>query len=270
MANSKNGNSNGNGHTNGKSKEAGKVIVVLGGQWGDEGKGKLVDLLAQEVDIVARCAGGNNAGHTVVVDDVSYDFHMLPSGMVNPNCISLLGNGVVIHLGQMLEEIRKNEKKGLTEWKNRLLISNRAHLVFDFHQTVDGMQEASKGANQIGTTKKGIGPTYSTKALRNGIRVGELKNFENFANRYRNLAGDFQKQFPNLEINVEKDLEIFRKIANEIYPCITDTVCYLNEALKSNRKILVEGANATMLDIDHGEFFFHFCFWFDFSEFRFP
>lgn len=178
-----------------------RAYCVLGAQWGDEGKGKIVDLLASEMDVVCRCAvrtvahltrhshftffplqGGNNAGHTVVVGNTEYDFHLLPSGIINTNAISVLGNGVVIHVGQMLEEIKKNEAKGLRDWKKRLLISDRAHMVFDFHQAVDGLQEqqkAQKGQN-LGTTKKGIGPTYSSKASRTGIRMAELLSFGQF------------------------------------------------------------------------------------------
>jgi len=111
-----------------------KVKVVLGAQWGDEGKGKLVDLLAENADVVARCQGGNNAGHTVIVGETAYDFHLLPSGIIWPNCISLIGNGVVVHVPSLFEELEKNEKKGLEGWDTRLKISDRAHLVFDFHQ----------------------------------------------------------------------------------------------------------------------------------------
>jgi len=151
-----------------------KVDVVLGAQWGDEGKGKVVDMLASDVDIVCRCQGGNNAGHTVVANGTEFDFHLLPSGVVNEKCVSVIGNGVVIHLPSLFDEVLKNEAKGLQLPENRLIISDRAHLVFDFHQHVDGMQEAEKGGKSLGTTKKGIGPAYSSKATRNGIRVGEL------------------------------------------------------------------------------------------------
>ncbi|XP_050528215.1 adenylosuccinate synthetase [Daktulosphaira vitifoliae] len=151
-----------------------KVTVVLGAQWGDEGKGKVVDMLASDADLVCRCQGGNNAGHTVVVDNKEFDFHLLPSGIINPNCKSIIGNGVVIHLPGLFEECIKNERKGLINWKQRLLISDRAHLVFDFHQQVDGLQEMEKGKKSLGTTKKGIGPTYASKATRNGLRLADL------------------------------------------------------------------------------------------------
>lgn len=154
-----------------------KATVILGAQWGDEGKGKLVDLLATKADAVCRFNGGNNAGHTVLAHGIEYDFHMLPSGIINEQCVSVIGNGCVIHLPDMFKEIAKNAAKGhMTEWQKRLLISDRAHLVFDLHQEIDGLVEGSKGSGSLGTTKKGIGPTYASKATRNGIRVCDLIN----------------------------------------------------------------------------------------------
>uniref|UniRef100_A0A667YVH3 Adenylosuccinate synthetase n=1 Tax=Myripristis murdjan TaxID=586833 RepID=A0A667YVH3_9TELE len=207
-----------------------KVTVVLGAQWGDEGKGKVVDLLATEADLVCRCQGGNNAGHTVVVDGKEYDFHLLPSGIINSKSISLIGNGVVIHLPGLFEEGDKNEKKGLKGWDKRLIVSDRAHLVFDFHQVVDGLQETQRQAQEgknIGTTKKGIGPTYSSKASRTGLRVCDL-------------LGDF------------KD---FSTLLKRLRPMVRDGVYYMYEALHGPpKKILVEGANAALLDIDFGTY----------------
>ncbi|CAF3993723.1 unnamed protein product, partial [Rotaria magnacalcarata] len=139
------------------------VSIVLGAQWGDEGKGKLVDLLASEADIVCRCQGGNNAGHSVLVDGVEYDFHMLPSGFHLQNCVNIIGNGCVVNLPELVEEIKKNESRGVTNWSTRLFISDRAHLVFDFHKQSDGFLERGRGKSSLGTTKKGIGPTYSSK-----------------------------------------------------------------------------------------------------------
>lgn len=153
-----------------------KATVILGSQWGDEGKGKVVDLLALTADAVCRFNGGNNAGHTVIANGIEYDFHILPTGIINEKCLSIIGNGCVIHLPDMLREIAKNEAKGLKGWHDRLLISDRAHLVFDLHQEIDGLVEGSKGKDSLGTTKKGIGPTYSSKATRNGIRVCDLMN----------------------------------------------------------------------------------------------
>uniref|UniRef100_A0A7N6B2Z5 Adenylosuccinate synthetase n=1 Tax=Anabas testudineus TaxID=64144 RepID=A0A7N6B2Z5_ANATE len=209
-----------------------KVTVVLGAQWGDEGKGKVVDLLATEADIVCRCQGGNNAGHTVVVDGKEYDFHLLPSGIINPKSTSLIGNGVVIHLPGLFEEGDKNEKKGLKGWEKRLIVSDRAHLVFDFHQVVDGLQETERQAQEgknIGTTKKGIGPAYSSKASRTGLRVCDLL-----------------------------DSKTLCALNEEMIYChclYSNGVYYMYEALHgAPKKILVEGANAALLDIDFGTY----------------
>lgn len=198
--------------------------------------------------------GGNNAGHTVVVDGIEYDFHLLPSGIINSNCVSVVGNGVVIHVAQLFDEISKNEAKGLKDWKKRLIISDRAHLVFDFHQAADGLLETQKGAKSLGTTKKGIGPTYSTKAARTGIRMAELLgDFAQFEDKFRTLAANFCAQFPaDLKINIDEELAKYRKFAEEIRPCITDTIHFMHKSIRAGKKILVEGANATMLDIDFG------------------
>ncbi|XP_047511980.1 adenylosuccinate synthetase [Pieris napi] len=232
-----------------------KVTVVLGAQWGDEGKGKVVDLLALNSDIVCRCQGGNNAGHTVVVDGKEFDFHLLPSGIINQKCTSVIGNGVVIHLPGLFEELKKNELKGMKDWQDRLIISDRAHLVFDVHQQVDGLQEAEKGKNSLGTTKKGIGPTYSSKATRNGIRIGDLLgDFTMFEEKFRTLAETYKRMFPSLEVDIEGELIKYKEYAEKIRPLVKDTVTYLHKEISSGSKVLVEGANAAMLDIDFGTY----------------
>lgn len=233
----------------------GRVTVVLGTQWGDEGKGKAVDMLATESDVVCRCQGGNNAGHTVVVKDTEFDFHLLPSGIINPDCKSVIGNGVVIHIPGLFEEITKNEIKGLSDWKERLVVSDRAHLVFDFHQEVDGLQEIEKGKHSIGTTKKGIGPAYSSKAARSGIRVADLVgDFSIFADKYKSLVLSYKRMFPNLDVNVDQELEKYKEYAERLRPLVVESVSYIHKALRDGKKILVEGANATMLDIDFGTY----------------
>lgn len=232
-----------------------KVTVVLGAQWGDEGKGKVVDLLAVDSDIVCRCQGGNNAGHTVVVDGKEFDFHLLPSGIINPKCTSVIGNGVVIHLPGLFEELKKNESKGMQGCQDRLVISDRAHLVFDVHQQVDGLQEAEKGKNSLGTTKKGIGPTYSAKATRNGIRIGDLLgDFSIFEDKYRTLVASYKRMFPSLEVDIESELDRYRDYADRVRPMMKDTVSFLHREIGNGKKVLVEGANAAMLDIDFGTY----------------
>ncbi|CAB1332958.1 unnamed protein product [Coregonus sp. 'balchen'] len=227
-----------------------KVTVVLGAQWGDEGKGKVVDLLAMDADIVCRCQGGNNAGHTVVVDSVEYDFHLLPSGVLNKKAVSFIGNGVVIHLPGLFEEAEKNlqKGKGLQGWEKRLKISDRAHIVFNFHQAVDGIQEQQRqqqAGKNLGTTKKGIGPAYSSKAARNGLRVCDLvSDFTVFEEKFRVLAEHFLTMYPNLNLYAER-----------LRPLVTDGVYFMHKALTGpSKKILVEGANAALLDIDFGTY----------------
>lgn len=232
-----------------------KVTVVLGAQWGDEGKGKVVDMLAGNADIVARCQGGNNAGHTVVVGDKEYDFHLLPSGIINPKSKSIIGNGVVVHLPQLFEELLKNEQKGLTHLRECLLISDRAHMVFDFHQQADGLQEQEKGGKSLGTTKKGIGPTYSSKATRNGIRIADLLgDFQMFSEKFRSLVSNYHRMLPELNVDVEAELERYKGFVEQVRPFVVETISYLNTAIKANKSVLVEGANAAMLDIDFGTY----------------
>ncbi|KAL5463636.1 hypothetical protein EMCRGX_G032551 [Ephydatia muelleri] len=233
------------------------VTVVVGGQWGDEGKGKLVDHLATDADFVCRYNGGNNAGHTVVADGVTYDFHLLPSGIISSNCKSVIGNGVVIHLPGLFDEIKKNEAKGLKGWQDRLMISTRAHLVFDFHQQVDGLVEQEKASSNLslGTTKKGIGPAYSSKSSRTGIRVCDLYNSPNLlAEKFTALVEDHRKRFPSLQVDIAAELKRCKEFAELIRPMVFDTVLAVNQAIGEGRKVLVEGANAAMLDIDFGTY----------------
>uniref|UniRef100_A0A8D1X486 Adenylosuccinate synthetase isozyme 2 n=1 Tax=Sus scrofa TaxID=9823 RepID=A0A8D1X486_PIG len=241
-----------------------RVTVVLGAQWGDEGKGKVVDLLAQDADIVCRCQGGNNAGHTVVVDSVEYDFHLLPSGIINPNVTAFIGNGVVIHLPGLFEEAEKNVQKGkgLEGWEKRLIISDRAHIVFDFHQAADGIQEQQRqeqAGKNLGTTKKGIGPVYSSKAARSGLRMCDLvSDFDGFSERFKVLANQYKSIYPTLEIDIEGELQKLKGYMERIKPMVRDGVYFLYEALHGPpKKILVEGANAALLDIDFGNSVIH-------------
>uniref|UniRef100_A0A672IF59 Adenylosuccinate synthetase n=1 Tax=Salarias fasciatus TaxID=181472 RepID=A0A672IF59_SALFA len=212
-----------------------KVTVVLGAQWGDEGKGKVVDLLAMDADIVCRCQGGNNAGHTVVVDSVEYDFHLLPN--IPDNTAAFI----------------------TTRWEERLKISDRAHIVFNFHQAVDGIQEQQRQQQEgknLGTTKKGIGPAYSSKAARNGLRVCDLvSDFKVFEEKFRMLAEHFLTMYPNLNVDVDSELQQLKGYAERLRPLVTDGVYFMHKALTGpSKKILVEGANAALLDIDFGTY----------------
>ncbi|KAF9021602.1 hypothetical protein BGZ52_001614 [Haplosporangium bisporale] len=229
------------------------VTVVLGAQWGDEGKGKLSDILSQEADVCARCQGGNNAGHTIVVGKTKYDFHMLPSGLVNENCTSIVGAGVVVHVPSFFEELSNLEKKGL-DCTGRLFVSDRAHLVFDVHQIIDGLKELELGRGSIGTTRKGIGPTYSSKASRSGLRVHHLYNFEEFADKFRTLVANKHKRYGAFDYDVEAEIARYKILAEKLKPYVIDSVYYMNKAIKGNKKVLVEGANALMLDLDWGTY----------------
>ncbi|KAG0642078.1 Adenylosuccinate synthetase [Tuber brumale] len=230
------------------------ATVVLGTQFGDEGKGKLVDILCSNVDVCARSAGGNNAGHTIVVNGVTYDFHILPSGLVNPKCLNIIGSGVVVHVPSFFHELESIQKKGL-DTTNRIFISDRAHLVFDLHQLVDGLEEVELGAKGIGTTRKGIGPTYSTKAARSGIRVYDLFHWEEFEKKLRLLAAGYKRRFGDLlEYDVEEELSRYKVYYETLRPYVVDAVVFIKHAFETNKRVLVEGANALMLDIDYGTY----------------
>ena len=228
--------------------------TVLGSQWGDEGKGKLVDILAREYDVVARRQGGANAGHTIYDDDgKKYALHLVPSGILNENATCVVGNGVVVHLPGMFDEIDALLKAGV-DARGRMMVSDRAHLLFDLHKEIDGLREAELSGNKIGTTKRGIGPAYASKATRNGVRLGDIRDADKFANALRTLAADAAARFDGFEYDVEAEIVRYREIASRIEPFIADTVEYVNDAHRNGKKILVEGANATMLDLDFGTY----------------
>ncbi|EIN06980.1 Adenylosuccinate synthetase [Punctularia strigosozonata HHB-11173 SS5] len=234
------------------------VTVVLGSQWGDEGKGKLVDILSAQADICARCAGGNNAGHTIVVNmpgrgKTTFAFHILPSGLVNPTCTGLIGNGCVVHLPSFFEELDALEAQGL-DCTGRLFISDRAQLVFDFHQIVDGLKEVELGGSSIGTTKKGIGPAYSGKASRSGLRIHHLFNPTIFADKFRKVVEGRFKRYGHFEYDTEGEIERYKALAERLRPYVIDSVAYVHSALASGKRVLVEGANALMLDLDFGTY----------------
>ena len=266
------------------------VTVVLGSQWGDEGKGKLVDILASQSDLCCRCQGGNNAGHTIVVDGRKFDFHLLPSGLVNPGCVNVIGNGVVVHLPSFFNELNAIEEKGLSslfpspsnngistdslpngsklEGERRLKLSDRAHLVFDFHQIVDGLKEVELGGSNIGTTKRGIGPCYSSKASRSGLRIhhlihalwqldsGQVQSWleTEFATKLRTIVDNRMKRYGEFEYDLEADLQRYLELARKVKPFVCDTVPLVHSALQSGKEVLVEGANALMLDLDFGTY----------------
>ncbi|KAJ8075936.1 Adenylosuccinate synthase [Marasmius tenuissimus] len=235
------------------------VSVVLGAQWGDEGKGKLADILSGTADICARCAGGNNAGHTIVAPvgpnkvPTTFAFHLLPSGLVNPTCTGLIGTGCVVHVPSFFAELDALQAQGL-DCTGRLFLSDRAQLVFDFHQIVDGLKEVELGGKSIGTTKKGIGPAYSGKASRSGLRVHHLYDHDTFAQKFRKLVEGRFKRYGHFEYDTEGEILRYKELAERLRPYVTDSVVYIHQAIAAGKNILVEGANALMLDIDYGTY----------------
>jgi adenylosuccinate synthase len=226
---------------------------VLGAQWGDEGKGKLVDILALRYDIVARFNGGANAGHTLVVDGKKYAFHLLPCGILYPGKTNLIGNGVVLHFPTMMKELENLTKNGI-DYTGRLKISNRTHVLFDFHQIIDGRQEDA-ASEKIGTTRRGIGPCYGSKIARQGVRVADLMDPQIFETKYNQLLKSVQASH-KFDYDAKSELEKFKKYRSFLIEqkMVVDSVPFLSEAIRSGKSVLAEGANAALLDIDFGTY----------------
>jgi len=232
----------------------GNVTTILGSQWGDEGKGKLVDILSGEYNVIARATGGANAGHTIYIGEKKFVFHLIPSGMMNEGKICVIGNGVVVHIPTLLEEIDVLEQSGILT-SGRLFISDRAHMVMDYHKIVDEIQEESRGNKKVGTTKRGIGPAYMDKVKRSGIRMHTLGNQELFENTVKENAKALKEIYGSkFKYDVDEELARYREYAKRIRPLLIDTSFYLNRAIESGKTILIEGANGMMLDIDHGTY----------------
>jgi len=233
-----------------------KVTCVLGAQWGDEGKGKLVDILAQQYDVVARFNGGANAGHTLVVEGEKFALHLVPCGILVPNVLNVVGSGTVVHVPTLLEELAHLEKSNI-KYEGRLFISKRAHMLFEFHKLIDGAQEQSRGTKKIGTTKRGIGPCYANKMNRNGIRFGDLLHWDSFVQKYTSLVEALKFKYPKTLENYdhESELALYKgTYFPSIQPMISDTILLLNKCVNEGKRVLAEGANAAMLDIDFGTY----------------
>jgi len=232
------------------------VTAIIGGQWGDEGKGKIVDLLAEKADVVARYSGGTNAGHTVVNAQGKFKLHLIPSGIFHPSADCLIGNGVVINPGILINEIEGLQQRGIDT--SRLFISDRAHLIMPYHILLDELEETARGASAIGTTKQGIGPAYMDKAARRGIRVGELIDRELFRKRLRGYL-EFKnyiitKIFDVKPLSFDEIYEEYCGYADRMKPFVRETSLMINEAIDKGNSILLEGAQGTMLDIDFGTY----------------
>ena len=229
------------------------VTVVVGTQWGDEGKAKVIDLLAASHQIVARYQGGHNAGHTVVIGDQKYALQLTPSGVFYDTVTPVIGNGVVVDLPTLFKEIDALESRGIST--ARLKVSSLAHLIFPWHQAMDAALEAARGDGKIGTTLKGIGPAYVDKVKRAGIRVGEVLDIKSFEQRVRERAIAARREVSDVggdTFDVEEVVSAFVAYAQRLAPYVADTVNLLHDARERGENILLEGAQATFLDIDHG------------------
>jgi adenylosuccinate synthase len=235
------------------------VSIIVGAQWGDEGKGKIVDLLTKEADIVARYQGGANAGHTLVIDGKKYVLHLIPSGILHPTAQCVIGNGVVIDPVALMEEIRMLESYGINI-TGRLFISHRAHLIMPYHKLLDAAQETSakEGGKAIGTTGRGIGPAYIDKASRAGIRIVDLLNRTTFAAKLRakitEVNNILHKLYDYEQLDAEKIADEYCQFDTQIDPFITDTTLFLHDAIAAGKNILLEGAQGALLDVDHGTY----------------
>ncbi len=232
-------------------------IVLVGAQWGDEGKGKVIDYLTDKVDIVVRSQGGNNAGHTVVVGEEKYILRLIPSGILRKGTLCVIGNGVVLDPIALWEEISELAAHGVKINSKNLLISECAHLVFPFHITIDEQREAAKGAQKIGTTKRGIGPAYGDKIARVGIRLGELSEPEFFTEKLQarvKEANSVLRAFGQSPIKFKTLLNQYLEVGEKIRPLVTNTVLTIHRAIRAGKEILFEGAQGTFLDVDHGTY----------------
>ncbi|MDS1030553.1 adenylosuccinate synthase [Bacillota bacterium LX-D] len=232
------------------------TVVLVGAQWGDEGKGKITDYLAEEAEIVVRSQGGNNAGHTVLTGREEYKLHLIPSGILYPEKICVIGNGVVIDPKVLLEEMDYLQAKGIN--LANLRISDTAHIILPYHKKLDELEEESRGDHKIGTTKRGIGPAYADKASRMGIRMIDLLDKEEFAvllERNIKIKNEFlQKVYGSEAFETAEILQEYTEYAEKLRPYVTDTSVLVNQAIRSGKKVLFEGAQGTLLDLDHGTY----------------
>src|SRR5437588_163824 len=230
--------------------------ILVGAQWGDEGKGKIIDVLTEQADVVVRTQGGNNAGHTVFIKGQKYVLHLVPSGILRKNKLCVIGNGVVVDPVSLVEEIQGLSKLGIKAGGN-LFLSETAHLVFPYHRELDAQREILKGKNKIGTTKRGIGPAYGDKAARTGLRVIDLVDAARFKEKLEfkiQENNEILKAFGAEPLSFEKVHADYRAAGDYLKPFVANTVILLHEALGKGRDVLFEGAQGTFLDIDHGTY----------------
>ncbi len=230
------------------------VSLILGTQWGDEGKGKIVDLLSEKADFAVRFHGGNNAGHTVIANGKKYAFHLIPSGVLHKNCTAVIGNGVILDLEVLEEEIQLLKDNGINP-KGKLFISPKCHIIIPYHKALDEAYENARGKDKLGTTKRGIGPCLADKVSYNGIRVYELLNWKVFEQKFKfqtKIKNEILKTFNVKPVDIKKELEKFRKLREIIAPFVFDTYTLLKTAADRGKNIIMEGAHGVMLDLDFG------------------
>ncbi|ANA80131.1 adenylosuccinate synthetase [Paenibacillus vortex V453] len=232
------------------------TVVVVGTQWGDEGKGKITDYLAESADVVARYQGGNNAGHTILIDGKKFKLSLIPSGVFYKDKTCVIGNGMVVNPAALIEEINYIHDNGFST--DNLVISDRAHVIMPYHMVLDALEEDRKGPNKIGTTRKGIGPCYMDKAARNGIRIADLMDAEEFELKLRHMVKEKNQVITQVYggegLEVEEILIQYLQYAEIIRKYVRDTSVVLNDAIDGNQKVLFEGAQGVMLDIDQGTY----------------
>src|SRR5256714_1900845 len=230
--------------------------ILVGAQWGDEGKGKIIDVLTEQADVVVRTQGGNNAGHTVHIKGQKYVLHLVPSGILRPRKTCVIGNGVVVDPVGLVGEIEGLRKHGI-KVKGNLFLSETAHLVFPYHRELDAQREIFKGKNKIGTTKRGIGPAYGDKAARTGLRVLDLINPERFKKQLEfkiKENNEILKAFGAKPLSFKKVHDDYRAAGDYLNPFVANTVILVHDANRQGKDILFEGAQGTFLDIDHGTY----------------
>ena len=233
------------------------ATVIVGTQWGDEGKGKFTDLLARDMSTVVRFQGGHNAGHTIVVDGESFALQLVPSGVLYDHITPVIGNGVVVDAGVLIKEMEMLESKGVDT--SRLRVSGNAHLIFPYHQSLDALQERHLGKNKLGTTKRGIGPAYADKAMRTGLRVQDLLDEKIFREKLEVVLNQLNpvmtRVYNKLAFDVDEIADTFLKeYQPKIAPLVTDAISLVHERLEAGDDVLLEGAQATFLDLDHGTY----------------
>ncbi len=231
--------------------------ILVGAQWGDEGKGKIIDVLTEQADVVVRYAGGNNAGHTVFVGAQKYVLHLIPSGILRPRKQCVIGNGVVVDPIGLVSEMDGLLKLGIAVTPKNLLLSETAHVVFPYHRELDGAREHAKGKNKIGTTKRGIGPCYGDKAARVGLRMIDLVNADRFAEKLKARVAENNavlRAMGAAPLSFAKVHTAYRAAGDRLRPYVTNTVVLLHDAMRAKKNILFEGAQGTFLDIDHGTY----------------